>query len=255
MCGMTTFESEWQTRFSRYARTHDREAAISGWSEEGLRRRYALFQSLLPALDVPSGARVLDLGCGAGTYVRLLAGLGHRVVGLDYSLPTLERAVAMDSGRKAEYLAGEAYGLPFRDRSFDLVVSIGVMQALGRPTDALAELARVIEPGGTLVVEALNGRSVLARSRQAREWLLRKPPRVRAYPRREVERWLQRAGFSVLGRARLCLPPRRFPALTRMLDHPTVARLVETTEPFATLAAHTALFVARRDGHGTRVSS
>ena len=152
------FEAEWRARFERFARAHDDEALISGWSAAGLRRRVQLFGALLPALGVPEGGAALDLGCGGGTYVRLLAGLGHRAVGLDYSLPSLARALGADPGGKARYLAAEAYALPFGGGAFDLVLCIGVLQALAEPARAIGEMARVLRPGGVLVVEALNGR-------------------------------------------------------------------------------------------------
>ena len=65
----------------------------------GLRRRVAALRRLLPALGLPGARGALDLGCGGGTYVRLLAGLGHRAVGLDYSVPSLERALGRRSRR------------------------------------------------------------------------------------------------------------------------------------------------------------
>ena len=74
--------------------------SISGWSDAGLRRRVALFAALLTG-PAPAGARVaLELGCGGGTYVRLLAGLGYRAVGLDYSVPSLAARDRRRPGRK-----------------------------------------------------------------------------------------------------------------------------------------------------------
>src|SRR5262249_25159006 len=76
--GKPSFEAEWRARFERFARAYDDEPRISGWSDAGLRRRVAAFSEILPALRLPERARVLELGCGGGTYVRLLAGLGYR---------------------------------------------------------------------------------------------------------------------------------------------------------------------------------
>ncbi len=90
---MSTFERQWRSRFERFATGHEEEHQVSGWSAVGLRRRVALFQQLLDGGLFRPGARLLELGCGAGTYVRLLAKSGYPVVGLDYSLPSLERAL------------------------------------------------------------------------------------------------------------------------------------------------------------------
>ena len=240
------FEAEWRARFERFARAHDDEALISGWSEAGLRRRVQLFASLLPALRLPEGGRALDLGCGGGTYVRMLAGLGHRAVGLDYSLPSLRRAMAADPGAKARYAGGEAYALPVCADAFDLVLCIGVLQALAEPARAVAEMARVLRPGGVAVVEALNGRGVTGLAREAARRARRQPRRVRTFAPREVRRWLHGHGLRVETARALCLPPRRIPALGAVLDAAPFARAVERRRWVAALAAHSFMFVARK---------
>ncbi|MGH7398752.1 MAG: class I SAM-dependent methyltransferase, partial [Candidatus Rokuibacteriota bacterium] len=148
---MSEFDAEWRSRFERFGRTHRDEAEVSGWSATGLRRRLELFATILPRLPLPSSARILEVGCGAGSYVRLLGGLGHRPVGLDYSRPSLARALASDPGGKGRYVAGDTYGLPFREATFDMVMSIGVLQALSDPERALDEMARLLSPGGVLL--------------------------------------------------------------------------------------------------------
>ena len=115
----------------------------------------ATFEGLLDEGLLGAGGRVLELGCGAGTYVRLLAKRAHPVVGLDYSLPSLGRAVAADPSQAGRYVGGDASRLPFRDRSFQAVTCIGVLQALEGPETALAEIARVLEPAGVAVIETL----------------------------------------------------------------------------------------------------
>src|SRR5262249_46903742 len=103
----STFDLEWRDRFERFARKHRDGACFSGWSEMGPRRRVQLFLSLLTSLNLPRRVDTLDLGCGAGTYVRRLAELGHNVVGMDYSWPTLMHAVSADAARRSRYLAAD----------------------------------------------------------------------------------------------------------------------------------------------------
>ncbi len=93
LLNMGAFEEEWQKRFGNYAQEYAAEHLVSGWSEHGLWRRVALFEALLKEHDLPVPAQVLELGCGAGTYVRFLANFGHLAVGLDYSLPSLKQAL------------------------------------------------------------------------------------------------------------------------------------------------------------------
>ncbi len=247
---MSRFEAEWRARFERFARTHTDEAAISGWSQLGLRRRVAVFSRILSTLGLPASPRALDLGCGGGTYVRLLAGLGHRTVGLDYSVPSLERARAADPGPKGGYLAGEAYGLPFRNGTFDLVVSIGVLQALVEPERVLDEIARVLRPGGALVIEALNRGALIARGRKLAETMRRLPPRVLAWNPAEVAGWLDRHGLDLLERDGIYLPPRGMPALDRLLGGDRGGAAFDRHPWLAGLAAHGFLFAARRRASG-----
>ena len=244
--GKPSFEAEWRARFERFARAYDDEPRISGWSDAGLRRRVAAFSEILPALRLPERARVLELGCGGGTYVRLLAGLGYRTVGLDYSVPSLLRAVAADPGKKGVYLAGEAYGLPFAAGAFDLVVTIGVMQALSEPARALAEMRRVLRPGGALVMEALNGQAAVALARRTIQRLRRWPSRVRAYRPSEVRGWLAAEGLVLERAAALRLPPRQAPWLERVLEARPIRATLEAVPPLGEAVTHSFLVVARR---------
>ncbi|HKZ05051.1 MAG TPA: methyltransferase domain-containing protein [Methylomirabilota bacterium] len=239
------FEAQWRARFERFAQTFDDEPRISGWSDAGLRRRVAAFSALVPGMGLPERARALELGCGGGTYVRLLAGLGHRTVGLDYSVPSLQRALAADPGRKGVYLAGEAYDLPFPAATFDLVVSIGVLQALSDPGRAIAEMSRVLRPGGAVVVEALNGLGLVELVRRGLARLRGWPTRVRTYPPADVHRWLAAAGLMLVSQPALRLPPRQTPWMESVLESRPVRAMLDAVPPLGNAAAHSFLFVAR----------
>lgn len=242
------FETAWRTRFERFARTYTDEALISGWSSEGLRRRLALFELILSTLSLRESSSVLDLGCGAGTYVRRLVRLGHRVVGLDYSLPSLKRARAADLAGKGRYVAGDAYALPVVTASMDLVVSIGVLQALARPRAAIAEMARVLRPGGFLVVEFLNARCLPGRVRRALHRFRGLPERVRTYQPECARGWVRDYGLQLVAEVPLYLPPRRLPRLAVLLDSRPVAWVLRALPGATTLVAHSILLVARRNG-------
>jgi len=242
---MSRFETEWRARFERYGHLYTDEAQISGWSAEGLRRRVELFQRLIEPPPSGSPATALELGCGAGTYVRWLAGLGYRTVGLDYSLATLGRAIAADSGGKGSYVAGEAYALPCRSSSLDLVVSIGVLQALAEPRRAIEEIARVLRPGGRLVVEVLNSRAAVAMARRAYQRLRGMPPRVVTYNPAQVTRWLSDHGIRVEQEAALCLPPRQLPGLGRLLQAGPIQMAVNRVPALARALAHAVWLVGR----------
>jgi SAM-dependent methyltransferase len=109
------------------------------------------------ALAVPrTGERVLDIACGTGNGALLAAAQGADVVGLD-SAPRLvgvaqERAAA--AGLALELLVGDALALPVEDASFDVVISIFGVIFAPDPGQAMAEVARVLRPGGRAYITA-----------------------------------------------------------------------------------------------------
>src|SRR5581483_3237485 len=119
------------------------------------------FANLLPA-----GARVLDAGCGAGRDSDLLHRLeGLDVTGLDLSVGLLE--VARRKFPDIDFVEGDLLDLPFEDRSFDGIWSNTSLLHLETVVDvkhALAEMKRVLRPGGILhiVVKAQTGESKTA---------------------------------------------------------------------------------------------
>jgi SAM-dependent methyltransferase len=112
---------------------------------------WELFELLVGEGDL-LGRRVLDLGCGTGTLAAALAERGAKVWGVDPSEEML--AEARRAGRMGPGLAfklGAAEALPFKDAWFERAVSRLVLHLVDRPA-AFRELARVLAPGGRLVV-------------------------------------------------------------------------------------------------------
>jgi ubiquinone/menaquinone biosynthesis C-methylase UbiE len=147
-------EKEWHARYERWAASHASEHLVSGWSERGLSRRLALVLQCMADAGVKPGSRMLDLGAGPGVYTRSLKEFGHSCLGLDYSRKVL--AIAKSKDRSGDYVQGEAYSLPFKQKQFDGVICIGVLQSLSNVRLALSEIKRVLAPGGYLFVDGLN---------------------------------------------------------------------------------------------------
>ena len=240
------FDREWRGRFDRFGRTHTAEHAVSGWSAEGLRRRFRLFERVIAGLPLAPRARVLDLGCGAGTYVRYLGQLGHRTFGVDYTLPALARARVADSTAPGRYLAADGYELPFATGVFDAVICIGVMQALGEPERLFDEAARVLRPGGLFLVEGLNSVGAAAVARRIRESRGGGGRRVRCHSPAQVRGWLERRGLRLVQTIGVYLPPRGLPRLGWVLDRHIVVALLERIPGARLLTAHAFWAVAEK---------
>jgi ubiquinone/menaquinone biosynthesis C-methylase UbiE len=128
------------------------------WRE--LRQRTATLAQLQP------GDTVLDVGCGTGTLAIEVArrvGRTGRVAGIDPGTEQITRARAKAARRNApiDFQIGVIEQLPFPDRSFDVVFSTLMMHHLPAPLkrQGLAEIARVLKPGGHLVIADFTHRS------------------------------------------------------------------------------------------------
>jgi SAM-dependent methyltransferase len=111
------------------------------------------------AAVAPDGAQVLEVGCGPGHLSLRLAGQhGREVTGLDLDPAMIARAKANadragnGDQRRPSFLVGDVAALAFPDRSFDLVVSTLSMHHWADPTAGLAEIGRVLRPGGRALV-------------------------------------------------------------------------------------------------------
>ncbi len=118
-------------------------------------RRYVLDPVMLPRALACAPRRALDVGCGEGRFCRMLRQRGIDTVGLDPTPALLARARARDAG--GTYVEGVAEQLPFDDGAFDLVVSYLTLIDIPDVQAAISEMARVLAPGGTLLIANLNG--------------------------------------------------------------------------------------------------
>src|SRR5262249_33588782 len=115
------------------------------------RRVEVVFDELLTA--PLHGKRLLDAGCGSGWFSRAAVERGALVTSLDLGVPLL-----VETRKKASVKAvvGDALRMPFQDESFDVVVSSEMIEHTPDPGRAIAEMARVLHRGGTLVVTCPN---------------------------------------------------------------------------------------------------
>lgn len=130
-----------------------------------LKRRSDLALELTERIGLLPLAASLDVGCGAGQMAVSLAESGLRVWAVDRVplMVELTRARADDSNFAATVSAqiGDVHGLDFENAYFKLAVALGVIDWVHSPDQAIAELARVIEPGGWLIVSCAHPTSIV----------------------------------------------------------------------------------------------
>lgn len=122
--------------------------------------------------EIKEEASVLDVGCGTGRWLRRYSELGAKPVGVDATEGMVQRAAA--SGLKCPLVVGLAQNLPFHDAVFDMVSAVTVIQHIppAYQVDALKEMARVLRPGGhLLLLELIRGRGPHIFARRAPDWI------------------------------------------------------------------------------------
>lgn len=117
-----------------------------------------LTDRMLDLAMLAPGQTVLDVGCGDGaTLARLVDDRRLRAVGLDASAARI--AAARHARPDLEFVAGRAAGLPFADASFDAVLAECVLSTLDDPRRAVAEMGRILRPGGAALINDLYWRA------------------------------------------------------------------------------------------------
>lgn len=140
---MSARQEHARTLFAPLGSTYDRVGAVLSFGQDPRWRRAMVAR-------VPSdGGHVLDVATGTGLVAERLLARGHRVTGLDQSADMLAEARRRFGGR-VELVEASATALPFPDASFDHLTFTYLLRYVDDPGATLAELARVVRPGGTV---------------------------------------------------------------------------------------------------------
>jgi 2-polyprenyl-3-methyl-5-hydroxy-6-metoxy-1,4-benzoquinol methylase len=110
---------------------------------------------LLRTIRLDSRSRLLDVGCGGGLLLSLASRTGARTIGVEVNIEALRIARTKAPGA-ALVAVGQKIGLPFRDGTFDAVVSQHVLEHLDHPVDHLREWRRMVGQHGAIVLATPN---------------------------------------------------------------------------------------------------
>jgi len=157
-------DKEWLKKYSKVARKGEEEHRMLYLSKESMEnyRKYFFeyFKPYTKEKSVNSQMKILDAGCGVGSYAKVLSQKGFDVYGIDYVPDFIALAKQNTTDKKAHFQVSEIYQLPFKDDYFDIVFSVGVFQCLSYPRKALREMKRVLKKKGKAIIITLNQSSI-----------------------------------------------------------------------------------------------
>lgn len=137
-----------------YSATDDPIALLR--AESRLRNPWIAAEILKCLPEQPSDIQVLDVGCGGGFLSNYLSSQGFQVTGVDLSESSLGIAKEKDLTKNVNYIAADAYKLPFPDQSFDVITSTDFLEHVSEPKRVLQEVARCLKSGGCFFFHTFN---------------------------------------------------------------------------------------------------
>ncbi len=201
------------------------------WAGQGREYEDAAERIAMRHLLPSRGRRLIEIGAGFGRLADLYQGY-EQVILLDYAKSQLRQAQERLGSRRFIYVAGDLYNLPLADGAVDTAVTVRVLHHVKDLEAAFAQIARILRPGGTYVLEFANKRHLKAIGRY---WLGRQtenPFDLEPYEFVELNldfhpdyviAHLGQAGFHI--EAERAVSTFRLPALKRHIDARILARL------------------------------
>jgi len=163
---------------------------------------------------LPNGGQILEVAPGPGYLAIELAKLGrYQVVGLDISKSFVEiaQSKAQEAGVTVEFRHGNASNMPFEANTFDFIVCVAAFKNFTEPVQAIAEMHRVLKPGGKALINDLRGDATLAEistlvgnmnlnpiNRFMTKWTFKHILLKNAYTKTEIQQFVSQTDFASL---------------------------------------------------------
>lgn len=166
------------------------DRVASDWDE--MRKRFfgeGVRRAVVAAAKVSRGMLVADVGTGTGFLAEAALAAGASVIGIDSSEEMLAQTRVHFAGQAFEARTGDVDRLPLADGEVDATIANMVLHHAPDPPHAIAEMARVLKPGGRLVLsDADSHQHEWLRTEQHDRWL--------GFAREDIARWLSAAGLD-----------------------------------------------------------
>jgi SAM-dependent methyltransferase len=184
-------ENGWDSSALAWIETMGEQGDRGDWG-----RQHVLDPVMMARVAAGRFRNALDVGCGEGRFCRMLRAAGVKATGVDPTVPLLD--VARQRDPKGDYRLGRAEQLDFADASFDLVVTYITLIDIPDFRAAIREMARVLKPGGALLMANLTG---FTSACAARGWVKDADGRYLHYPvdhyLDEFSFWLEWSGIRI----------------------------------------------------------
>lgn len=204
--------AEWWDAGGKFAPLHKFNPVRIGWIRDQLCSHFGLDRNSKTPLE---GLRLLDIGCGGGLLSEPMARMGATVIGADASEQNIKTASvhAAEQGLNIDYRATTAEDLCAAGEQFDVILNMEVVEHVNHPRPFLRDCARMVKPGGIMLVATLNRTpKSLMLAKFGAEYVLRWLPRgthnwAKFITPAELTGYLEFAGLEVVDQSGVTYAP------------------------------------------------